>query len=171
MNNDDLPDFSPLDSSHEQGLVTRYDVVKEARSWIDTNYVHQHRTKGHGVDCAGLVIGVARELGLVAPDFDVTGYERSPDGVSLLAVCDQFMTRIPMWTLKPGHVLVLSFGKKSGGKPQHMGIVGDYMYHGELTLIQALGTSDGKGRVIESRLIRRKDWKPVQAYALPGVEA
>lgn len=166
MNPDDLPAFAPMDSMPgEIGRVTRADVVAEARSWLDTPYLHQHRAKGHGVDCAGLVIGVARNLELVTEDFDVNGYERTPDGEQLLALCDRFMSRIRMTELKPGHVLVYSFEKS----PQHLGVVGDYL-HGGLSLIQALGTADGKGRVIEWNISRpRNGWRPVQAYMLPGV--
>lgn len=162
-----IPSYSPMDSEPggESGRVTRFDVVRQARLWLDTPFKHQHRARGHGVDCAGLVIGVARELGLVAPDFDINGYPRSPDGKELLAECDRFMTRIPLWELKPGHVLVIRFDRH----PQHLGIVGDYMVGG-LSLIQALGEADGKGRVIEWNLAKpRKGWKPVAAYALPGV--
>lgn len=167
MTVDSVPPFVPLDSEPGSiGHVTRADVIAEARSWLDTPYVHQHRAKGAAVDCAGLVIGVARELGIVAADFDVNGYARVPDGKSLLELCDRFMSRLPMWQLKPGHVLVFAFEKH----PTHLGIVGDYL-HGGLSIIQALGTSDGKGSVVEWRLEpRRKGWKPVQAYALPGVE-
>ena len=35
------------------------DVVKEARTWIGTPFVHQGRTKGLACDCLGLMIGVA----------------------------------------------------------------------------------------------------------------
>lgn len=160
--------YAPIDSERGvAGQVTRADVVHEARDWIDTPYVHQHRAKGHGVDCAGLVIGVARNLGLVARDFDVNGYAQTPDGESLLRECDLFMDRIAMQLLRPGNVLVYAFDWRIG--PQHLGVVGDYL-HGGLSLIQALGTTDGKGRVIEWHIERsRKGWKPVQAYALRGV--
>jgi cell wall-associated NlpC family hydrolase len=161
---DSLPNFAPLDSiPGTRGATTRADVIAEARSWLDVPYVHQGRSRA-GVDCAGLVIVVARSLGLVAPDFDVNGYARTPDGSSLLEICDALMTRIQLWQLRPGNVLVIRFGQE----PQHLGIVGDYLYGG-LSLIQALGTSDGKGRVIEWQLTKRKGWKPAQAYALRGV--
>lgn len=161
----DLPLWAPLDSacSADASKVTRADVVAEARTWLDTPFVHQHRAKGIGVDCAGLVIGVSRELGLVAKDFDVTAYPTTPDGTTLLAICDRFMTRVPMNLLRPGNVLVIQFQTK----PQHLGIVGDYLYGG-LSLIQAQGAGNG-GRVTEWRLEERKGWKHVQAYALRGV--
>jgi len=164
----DLPMYAPLDSQPgAPGKVTRADVVATARSWLGTPYVHQHRTKGHGVDCVGLIIGVARELALVAPDFDVNGYERAPDGSTMLAQCDLFMDRIFMDQLRPGHVLVYEFDRRLG--PQHLGIVGDY-FDGGLSLIQALGKTNGKGEVVEWNIGRpRKGWAPVQAYALRGV--
>jgi len=164
---DSIPGYVPLDSEFgEPGHVTRADVIAEARTWLDTPYVHQGRTKGIAVDCAGLVICVARELELVAADFDINGYPREPDGTSFMEICDRFMTRVAKPDLKPGHVMVFAFGKL----PAHIGIVGDYL-HGGLSLIQALGTSDGKGRVIEWRLEKhRKGWRPLQAFALPKVE-
>ena len=162
---DELPDFVPLDSLPSGlGTVTRADVIAEARSWLDTKYVHQHRAKGHGVDCAGLVIGVAHELHLVEPEFDVTGYERTPDGVSLLAWCDKYMTRVALQDVQPGHVLVIRWEVD----PQHIGIVGDYLYGG-LSLIHALGTSDGKGRVVEHRIDAKHRSRAIAAFAIPGV--
>lgn len=147
-------------------MTTRAEVVAEARRWLGTPYRHQHRAKGHGVDCAGLVIGVARNLGIVDPQFDVNGYARTPDGKSLLEECDRFMTRIPMEQLQPGDVLVFRFTSD----PQHLGVVADYP-HGGLSVIHAYGTSNGKGEVEERRLdSKTKFMRPVQAYALPGVE-
>jgi cell wall-associated NlpC family hydrolase len=163
----ELPSFAPLDHVPvSDGRVPRAAVVAEARAWLRTPYIHQHRAKGHGVDCAGLIIGVARALALVAPSFDVNGYSPTPDGTSMLRICDQFLTRIPLEQLQPGDVLVYQFSARLG--PQHLGIIGDYL-HGGLTLIQALGTADGKGSVIEWRITRRRWWTPVQAYSIPGV--
>ena len=139
-------------------------IVAEARSWLKTPYVHQHRAKGHAVDCAGLVIGVARALGIVSPDFDVNGYERTPDGKSLLAECDKFMARVPLADLRPGDVVVGRWGRD----PQHMGIVGDYREG--LSIIHALGSTDGKGEVVEHRLANNHLFKPVIGYVMPGVE-
>ena len=164
--NDSIPPFADFDPTPGVGgRLTRADVVACARSWIGSPYVHGHRMKNVAVDCAGLVIGVARELQIVAPDFDVNGYERAPDGKRLLEECDRFMTRIPMHALQPGDVLVVRFEKD----PQHMGIVGDYMV-GQLSLIHALGQSDGRGKVVEWGMTRpRKGWMPIQAYCMPGV--
>jgi cell wall-associated NlpC family hydrolase len=145
-------------------MIDAAKVVAEARGWRDTPYHHQARSRGLGVDCAGLVIGVARALGLVGAQFDVSGYARRPDGASLLAECDRFMLRVAADQLAPGHVAVLRFEHD----PQHLGIVADYL-HGGLSLVHALGTVDGRGRVLEQRLAPDTLARLVQAYALPGV--
>jgi cell wall-associated NlpC family hydrolase len=65
-------------------------IVATARECIGTPYVHQGRVKGVGIDCAGLIIVVARELGLVAPDFDIDGYGRRSEGVEMLELFREF---------------------------------------------------------------------------------
>jgi cell wall-associated NlpC family hydrolase len=140
-------------------------IVAQARAYLGTPFVHQGRTLGHGVDCVGLPICVARALGLVEPAFEITGYPRQPDGRSLLALCDQHMRRITRAAMQVGDVLVMRFAVA----PQHVGIVADYV-HGGLSLIHALGTPDGKGRVVEHRLDGSTMARAVAAYTLPGVD-
>ena len=120
-------------------------VVNEARSWIGTPFKHQHRAKGVGVDCAGLVIGVARVLGFVSPDFDINGYARSPDGRTLIDECDRHMERVSRETMAPGDVVMVRWERE----PQHVGILSDYP-HGGLAWIHAFGLPSG-GKVIEQR--------------------
>lgn len=141
-------------------MPERAAVVAEARRWLGTPWVHQHRALGAGVDCAGLVIGVARALGLVPPQFDCTGYGRNPDG-TMLALCDAHMRRIRRADLQPGDVLVMAIEHE----PQHMGIVGDYR-HGGLSLIHAASKAR---RVVETRLLFARNQSFRGAYALPGV--
>ena len=43
----------------------RKDVVAEARSWLETPYHHAADVKGHGVDCAMLLVRVYCDLRLV----------------------------------------------------------------------------------------------------------
>lgn len=140
-------------------------VAARARCWIGTPYQHQARLRDVGVDCAGLVIGVARELGLVAEDFDITAYPRSPDGRSLLEHCRQWMTEIRRDDMLPGDVIVIRWVKD----PQHLGIVGDYL-HGGLSMIHAL--SDGtnmRGKVVEHHLDSSHCARFIAAFRMPGV--
>lgn len=145
--------------------MTRDEVVAAARGWLGTRYAHQGRLRRVGVDCAGLVIGVARELGIVEKRFDVNGYARTPDGVSLMAECSRFMLRIPVRDGSPGDVIVGRFEND----PQHLAFLGDYL-HGGLSLIHALNRSSGRGSVIEQRLDPRLPFKPVACFVLPGIE-
>lgn len=146
--------------------ATRAAVVAEARSWIGTPWQHQARAKGVGVDCAGLVIGVSRALGLVTAGMDVNHYARMPDGRSLLAHCDEWMRRIATAAVQPGDVLVMRFDEH----PQHIAIAADYA-HGGLAIVHALDSRDRKrARVVEHRLSAGLLSKVVAAYALPGVD-
>ena len=47
--------------------ATRADAVRVARTYIDTPFQHMGRLPGVGLDCAGVLVCVARELSLVAP--------------------------------------------------------------------------------------------------------
>ena len=143
-------------------MTTRAEVIAEAYTWLAMPWKHQHRTKAVAVACAGLVIGVARELGLVAPDFDFTGYGRQPDG-TLLAVCERFMTRIPRDEMQAGDVLVVAVEND----PQHMGVLVDYR-HGGLSLIHASSTA---GKVVETRVMFARNFLFRASFRLPGVEA
>jgi cell wall-associated NlpC family hydrolase len=142
-------------------MTTRTDIVAKAREYLDTPFHHQARLKHVGVDCIGLVIGVARELDLIAPDFDIQAYPRIPDGTTLLDTARQHMTEIDKSAAQPGDVLVISFGTL----PQHFGIFGDYR-HGGLSIIHAASNA---GKVIETRLMFSSTMKFVAAFALPGV--
>jgi len=145
-------------------MTSALNVVAEARAWVGTPYQHQQRLRGVAVDCVGLVIGVARALGLCAPVFDFSGYGATPDGRSLLAECDAHMDRVALADIAPGHIVVLRYERD----PQHMAIVADYL-HGGLSMVHALGTVDGKGKVLEQRLAPEIMARLVQAYALRGV--
>lgn len=150
--------------------VTRADVVAEARTWIGTKFVHQQSMKGAGVDCIGLARGVYRELGLRSTDEKIAlarqyaGYSSQPDGVSLKAFCDEFMTPIARSEVQPGDVLLIRFGPH----PQHSAILGDYL-HGGLSMIHTLGPG-GPGKVVEHRLDETWRKRIVAAYSIPGVE-
>ena len=143
-------------------MTTRADIVTAARTWAETPFHHQARLKGVGVDCIGLVIGVARELGLVMPEFDIAGYLRVPDGTTLMATARLHMTEISREAMQPGDVVVVSFDKD----PQHFGILGDYR-HGGLSIIHA---AMPPGEVIETRLMFGPIMQFVAAYRFPEAQ-
>ncbi len=125
---------------------------------LGTPWMHQGRLPGVALDCAGMVICVARELGIVAPDYDVNGYSRVPDG-SMLTICEQMLrpAREPII----GCVLALEIYKD----PQHLAIVGQYR-HGGLSIIHAASKA---GRVIETRLMFATNQRLRGVYLFPGI--
>jgi hypothetical protein len=142
------------------GTATRAEVIEVARSWLGTRWRHQGRRKGWGVDCVGLIIGVARELCLPASDFDTTNYSPIPDGVRLRAQCDQLLIPVADRSPLPSDIALMSFG----GAPQHLGFISEL--DGSQGLIHAY--------VIERRVVEHsidEIWRGrfVALYALPGV--
>lgn len=132
------------------------EIVSIARRWLGTPFHHQARLEGVGVDCVGLVICIARELGAVAKDWDVKGYGRVPDGVQLMRHLDDRLDAITQEEMRPGDVVLVAFDSH----PQHVGIVGDYT-HGGLSIIHASGAH---GRVLETRLLFTKAMRFAGAY-------
>lgn len=144
-------------------MTTRTDIITEARTWLGTPFHHQARLQGVGVDCAGLLIGVARNLGLIDPAWDVQGYDRNPDGSTLMAACLQQLDLIDRTAMQPGDVVMVRFD----AHPQHLGIVGDYR-HGGQSIIHASGEA---GSVIETRLMFSTAMEFVAAFAYRGLAA
>ena len=100
-------------------IATGDEVIACARSWIGTRWQHQARLKGVACDCAGLVIGVARELGLSS--FDFTAYGRVPHGGALERICGEQMVKIGRLQARPGDVLLMTWSNE----PHHVGFLSD----------------------------------------------
>ena len=97
--------------------MIRAQIVEAARSWLDTPFQHQGRIKGHAVDCAGLVVGVAHELEL--SDFDAIDYPKIPDGKTMEQILQTEMQPIAYDETKVGAVLHFAFFKYA----QHLAII------------------------------------------------
>lgn len=105
------------------------------------------------MDCAGVILGVARALGL--SNFEHLAYDRVPDG-TLLGVCESQMTRIIPAAAKPGDVLVFKFEHW----PTHLAFLTapGVVLHAYMP----------RRRVVEHRMERAM--VVVAAFVLPGVE-
>lgn len=112
-------------------------IVETAREYIGTPFQHQGRLKGVGVDCAGLIICVAHDIGYT--DYDFTAYSRIPSGGRLEALLLQYLDIIPINEAAPGDVYLLKIDRE----PQHLAIVSD---HG------IIHSYSGSGGVVEHRL-------------------
>ncbi len=149
-------------------MTTRAEIVAEARTWLGVPFAHQGRTRA-GTDCGGLVGAVAVGAGIIPPswwadEFDPLhgGYARTPSHGTLQRICDSFMRPIDPEAIQPGDVVLMRFRTE----PQHMGILGDYLHGGGLSLIHALSSC---GRVAEHRLALEWRRRIVGAYSMPGV--
>jgi len=136
--------------------MTADQVVAAARGWLGVPFQHQGRSAA-GVDCAGLVICLGRELGALPAGWDVNGYTRQPDG-SMFRHCAE---RLLPSDAKPGAVALMRFAEE----PQHLGILVPYR-HGGLAIVHALQSA---GRVIEHRLDRTWQGRIVRCFTFPGM--
>jgi cell wall-associated NlpC family hydrolase len=143
-------------------MIQRADIVATARSYIGTPYLHQGRVKGPrgGVDCVGLGVCVARDLGIKPEGWDITGYRRLPDGFSLMHHLRENMAAEVAEVL-PGDLVVLAYD----AFPHHVGIAGDY-FGGGLSLIHANGKAK---RVEETQLVYGQGMRFVTAFRFAGV--
>lgn len=107
-------------------------IVACARGWIGTRFHHQGRVKkthAHkgGVDCLGLLVGVAAELHLCGRDglplmlADECHYSHSPDTRYLRRRLADLLLDIPVSQANAGDVLLLSVD----GNPQHLAITSE----------------------------------------------
>ena len=145
-------------------MITRNDIVCEARQWIGTKWQHQQALKGVACDCIGLIRGVATKVGLLPPDFarsavaqQFMGYGRRPDG-RLVVALDLFMDRLaPTEQPAIGDVLLMRFDDN----PQHVAIVT------EVGIIHAHASAR---KVVEHRLDSLWASRVVQAYRFKGLD-
>ena len=145
-------------------MTTRAEIIRVARSMMGTPYHHLARIPHVGLDCAGLLVCVARECGIVAPDFDTPTYPVNPDGFSLVAGMDQWMGgQVSRDKMQAGDAIVV----RSVKHPQHLAILGDYI-GGGLTIIHA-SNNVVPARVVEHRLVFARGIEFVAAYKFSGV--
>lgn len=153
-------------------------IVACARTWTGTRYVHQARgPKGPegGTDCVGLLIGVAAELGIVAPDYDPTGYDWETDGTQLRAELSTYSDlvaysdvsqEIDFWleVLQPADIAVF----KIVGLPQHTGFVTEIDYGTSGTFPGLIHAYNPVGQVIEHILDERWTKRLIELWRFRG---
>lgn len=138
-------------------------VVEKAREYLGTPFVHQGRLKGVGVDCVGLLTGVARELGISQRD-DRT-YARQPDGEKLLRVLREEMDEVPLEEARPGDVAVFWISRRTR-RPQHIAILSDVgMIHTYADVGRVVETNVGRWRRRTCAVFRFKAQREAQESA------
>ena len=134
--------------------MTADDILIAARSCLDTPFRHQGRIPGLALDCAGLVVSVAKEIG--ADYIDRPGYSRNPSGGLLESALDDQPCLERVQDRQPGDVLLMRFA----GEPQHLAIfTGDNIIH----------SYESVGKVCEHRMADVWAVRIVRVYRFKGV--
>lgn len=138
-------------------MLTREDIVKEARSFIGTPFCHRGRLKGGGVDCIGLVFLVAKAFGLVTDADDDKTYPADPPADLLLARLKSRLYEVDLQFAQMGDVACFDVF----GTTRHCGFITP---HG---LVHVFGTV---GKVVEHGLAGTSwERRMTAAFKFPGV--
>ncbi len=138
--------------------MTPEDILAAARQCIGTPFRHQGRLIGFGLDCAGVAVHVARQVGV--GHLDVSGYGRTPASGQLEQSLDgqPCLERIALADRATGDLLLMRFASD----PQHLAICA-----GE-TIIHAY---EATGQCCEHRLSSLWASRIVRVYRFLGVES
>lgn len=135
-------------------------VVEAVEGWIDTPFRHQGRARGVGVDCIGLAVGVAAELGVTVRD--ERDYSRTPEPARMMAALSRHLPRVaPPEGMRIGDALetgdVVLFSWR--GSATHVGIfTGDRFVH----------AYEVAGKVVAMTATRALRRRVVSAWRLEG---
>ena len=149
-------------------MIARQRIVAEARSWIGTRFKHQGRRKGVGVDCIGLVGGVALACGVPNAGTWVQAralhaYARTPDPAMLRAACEAYLT--PITAPREGDVLLFSLEDE----PRHFALVAETRDGRPWRVVHAYALLSVRGVCEQSLPIAKA--RVLAAYSYRGVEA
>lgn len=137
--------------------MKRQEIVDAARQHLGTRWRHQARVPGVALDCLGLIVVTARDLGLLVED--TVNYSRRPNSRLLWKEVSRQLARVEGDEIKAGSVLLMHFSKDQN--PYHF----------------AFATSDS--RMIHGYAKARKvvehdieDWLPsiTAVFDFPGIE-
>jgi hypothetical protein len=141
--------------------VTRQEIVHAAREYVGVPFQHQGRTK-NGIDCGGLLICTAWDLGTLSRDWDGKPYPKQPTPQYVKWVFDTFWVKCSDLELKPGRVALMGLPV---GPAIHIGLITSV--NGRPYLLHA---SPDAGRVAEHRIDSVWRKRITAVYEYPGVE-
>jgi hypothetical protein len=148
-------------------------IMQEARAWLGTRFRHQgrcKRTDAHdgGVDCLGLLIGVAAALdlrdrhGALLTTHDRTDYPTHPDGGALQCALNRALYPIALNALTPADIALFAYERN----PQHLGIITTY----DTVSLGILHAYAPAKCVVEHTLDDSWQTKMIAAFRLPCVD-
>jgi cell wall-associated NlpC family hydrolase len=133
--------------------LTGDDLVQQARQYLGVPYYHCGRDR-HGLDCLGLLLRVAHDLGLT--EWDETGYSEQVDTARMRRKIEEFCDYVGAGGTDPEPGDVLLFSIK--GSPQHLGLATD---QGVIHAYQSAGrvTEHALDCTWKRRLVAVFSWK------------
>ena len=140
------------------------DVTRAARGWLGVPFAHQGRSRC-GVDCLGLLVMVASELGLAfenktARACDEVTYGHRPDTQRLYQALARYLVPVDRQIMAPADIALMQVE----GLPQHLAIISDYPQSGQLGMIHAYAPAR---KVVEHRLCEHWRTQLHAAFRLP----
>lgn len=148
--------------------ISTYQVIECARTFLGTPFRDRGRAKGRGLDCVGLPLMVAGELGIKDTEGQpihgqlYTAYSPQPINNIVLDLCAKHLVRVSLQDKQTGDILVM----KVPHAPCHVGI---YLgkVNGEDWLIHAYA---GVDKVVEQPIDIKWQRRICAAFRFPGVE-
>ena len=135
-------------------------VIELARTYLGVAWRHQGRTR-HGIDCAGLVLLVGKELELLAPELDVIGYARRPNKFTFLVPFRENMNEKPLAEARCGDVLIFA----DGPYPCHTGFLTE-----KYNVPHFIHAYAGMRKVLEQPYDERWKGKATHCFEYRGVD-
>lgn len=148
-------------------MVMRSTVVAKAREYIGTRYQHQGRIKGKALDCVGLPLCVAEELGIKDKNDvplvskDNLRYSHQPQDQMVQQECERRLIKKSIDEMQDGDVVTL----RVPTIPCHVAIVAkvDGVWH----MIHAYRTNE---KVVEHIMDEKWMRRIESVFNFPGVE-
>jgi cell wall-associated NlpC family hydrolase len=153
-------------------MATRAQVQSVARSFAKTPFKDQHRLKGKrgGIDCVGLVLLTAEELGICYTDTalmrgsDYLNYNPQSVNSQVLQECTKRLVNKHVKDIRPGDIVVMRAGSS---QPSHAAII-TAGPGGVLYMIHAY--NGGPMEVTEHILDVKWQRRIAGAFEYPGLE-
>lgn len=128
-----------------------------ARKYVGVPFRHQGRHCRDGLDCLGLIVQVARDLGHEVEE--VADYARYPDTKRLVREVEKYAVQVPLETVQAGDFIIFGYNRRRP-VPQHFAY-----YSGEGTIIQSMDP----GGVSEGQYDETWSTRAIAAFSFPDV--
>ena len=144
----------------------RTEIIEEADGWLGTPWQHQACVKGAGVDCAMLIAGIARNVGLITSEEmkEIPPYPKDWHFHQDFALLPFIMEKLDCKEkqkryMRAGDILVFKIGRV----PSHLGILLE-----DNIFMHAY--SGGNSQVVKNSLSAQWVDRLTNVYKFPGIK-